>query len=92
MKCNVREYLELYQIIIERTVMKSLTIYEVRFNCYKLDQQNAHTLMFQFTKLLLVSILTGPSSGSAAVQNYLQAILSSAMYRTAARSTMCDVP
>jgi len=36
--------------------------------CYKLEQLNTYTIMFELTKLLDVSGLTGPSSGIAAVQ------------------------
>jgi len=42
------------------------------YNSYSLDQQNAHTLMFYFTKLVYARLgfdLTGPSSGSAVVRN-----------------------
>ena len=39
------------------------------YNCYKLDQQNTHTLMFYFRKLVNVSGQSGPSSGSAVIRN-----------------------
>jgi hypothetical protein len=58
--------------------LQILHFYAVRCDkCYKLDQQNAHTIMFSFTKLLHVSGLIGPSSESAVVKNNRQAILSS---------------
>jgi hypothetical protein len=58
---------------------------------FKLDQQNTRIFNVLITKLLHFSALTGPSSGTAVVQNKRRAILSSPTYGTVVRSSMCDL-